>query len=242
MAFQRKLVTLVSMMHTDVVKRITEAYVPPKIAQDSLVSALLEAVIVKIFKDWLKKFNTLAPVIAEHFTKSIVERSDSAFDAALRKAGFAIDFKMTPAMKEAIDATIAEQVSLIRSIPQQYLTQVEGMVMRSIIAGHDIGTLTNELTKQFLITRKRAAFIAMDQNNKASATFTRVRQLGMGITEGEWLHSGGGKHPRPEHVKWTGKRYDIKQGMWSEVDQMFVWPRTRPNCRCVSKSVIRGHV
>ncbi|WP_257785984.1 hypothetical protein [Burkholderia ubonensis] len=41
------------------------------------------------------------------------------------------------------------------------------------------------------MTKRRAAFIAHNQNSKATATITRVRQEGLGITEAIWLHSHG---------------------------------------------------
>ena len=48
-----------------------------------------------------------------------------------------VDWKMTAAQREVMEATIGEQVALIKSIPAQYLSQVEGMVMRSVAAGGD---------------------------------------------------------------------------------------------------------
>ena len=93
---------------------------------------------------------------------------------------------MTPALRDIRQATIGQQVSLIKSIPSQYFTNIEGLVMRSVQTGRDLGQLTNDLQEQFGVTHRRAAFIARDQNNKATASMTRGRQneLGSGKRSG----------------------------------------------------------
>ncbi len=88
------------------------------------------------------------------------------------------------------------------------------------------------------VTKRRAAFIARDQNNKATAVFERTRHVEIGVTEAIWLHSAGGKVPRPEHVAFSGKKYDIRKGAYLE--GKWTWPGVEINCRCVSKPVIPG--
>ncbi|MFL9998458.1 phage minor head protein [Paraburkholderia sediminicola] len=109
-------------------------------------------------------------------------------------------------------------------------------MMRSVQTGRDLGGLTDELQERYGITRRRAAFIAQDQNRKATATVTRVRQEGLGITEAIWLHSHGGRHPRKLHIEADGKRYPVSVGMY--LDGAYTWPGREPNCRCVSRSII----
>ena len=52
---------------------------------------------------------------------------------------------MTPAVRDAFNASLAENVGLIKSIPEKYLQQVEGVVMRSYSAGRDLETMVKEL-------------------------------------------------------------------------------------------------
>ena len=158
----------------------------------------------------------------------------------LKDAGFAVEWKLTPAANEVMQATIGEQIGLIRSIAQQHLTAVEGLVMRSVTTGRDLKQLTDDLQHQFGVTRRRAALIARDQNNKATATITRVRQQELGITHAVWVHSHGGKEPRPSHLK-AGKEgvvYEIAEG-WLDPDVgERIWPGTLINCRCVCKPIM----
>jgi SPP1 gp7 family putative phage head morphogenesis protein len=151
-----------------------------------------------------------------------------------------VEFRMTAATRQIVNAVTQENVGLIRSIASEHLAAVNGIVMRSVSTGRDLGTLAKELEARFEVPRKRAALIARDQNNKASAVITRSRQAEAGITQAVWVHSDAGRVPRPEHVKWNGKPYDVAKGMWSEVDNAFVWPGTPIQCRCFSRPVLPG--
>jgi uncharacterized protein with gpF-like domain len=144
-------------------------------AQDRTPADELRNAIRKLAKRWQRNFDEAAPAIAEYFSQAVAERSSGALMAILKKAGFAVKFKMTPAMRDIMQATIGQQVSLIKSIPSQYFTDVEGLVMRSVQTGRDLGQLTKDLQERFGVTRRRAAFIARDQNNKATASMTRAR-------------------------------------------------------------------
>jgi len=161
--------------------------------------------------------------------------------ASLKKSGMSVQFKMTAAQNDAMQATIGEQVGLIKSIASEHLSDVEGIVMRSVTTGRDLQQLKSDLLARYDITKKRASLIARDQNNKATATLTRTRQIGLGITKARWLHSAGGKHPRPSHVAFSegrngGPFYDIQKGAF--IDGEFLLPGQAINCRCLSVSVL----
>jgi uncharacterized protein with gpF-like domain len=242
--FRKKLRDLVDEMANSFEYFIKAAYKKnePAIAQDATPAAELQAAIEELAKRWRKRFREGAPELAAYFAKSASKRSDAALRAILKKAGFTVDFKLTPAMRDILKATVEQNVQLIKSIPEQYLTNVQGAVMRSVTAGRDVGSLAKELQEQYGVTRRRAAFISLDQNNKATAAFTRVRQIEVGITRAIWLHSHGGKSPRRTHVANSGKSYDVKQG-WYDPDpkvKRFIFPGELPRCRCVSKSIVKG--
>lgn len=213
-----------------------------ELAMDATPSKDLQDTVARLGKQWGRKIDGAAPELAAYFGKAIGRRSDAALRRILKDAGFSVKFKMTKTMRDVLDATVGENVSLIKSIPQQFHTQVEGLVMRSVQAGRDLSYLTDELEKRFAITRRRAALIARDQNQKATASMTRVRQLEIGITEALWLHSGGGKKPRRTHVANSGQPYDIRVG-WFDPDPRVrrrIFPGELISCRCVSKAIVKG--
>ncbi|WP_050886555.1 phage minor head protein [Bradyrhizobium sp. STM 3843] len=110
---------------------------------------------------------------------------------------------------------------------------------RSVQTGLDFGQLTQDLQEQFGDTRRRAAFMARDQNNKATASMTRAPGQTR-ITQVIWVHSGVGKHPRSTPVAMNGKKYDVNKGMWDEPVKRWVYPGEETNCRCSSRPVIFG--
>ena len=208
------------------------------IQQTGSPARVMQNVMRKLSKIWQKRFDDGAEEMAKHFAKTAAQRTDAGLRAALKKSGMTVEFKMTAKMNDVLQATIGENVGLIKNIASEHLSDVQGLVMRSVSAGRDLGTLTAELQKRYGITRRRAALISGDQNNKLTANLTIVRQRELGITEAKWMHSGGGKEPRPEHLAWNGKTYKIDEGMWSEVDQKFVFPGSEINCRCMSRSIL----
>ena len=198
------------------------------------------AEVMRIFEDladrWLKKLDDEAPVIADSYVTRMYKASDSAFRAALADAGWAVKFSMTPAMRDALGATTAENIGLIRSIPEQYLQQVQGVVMRSYSAGRDLETMVKKIKALYPKAAHRAELIARDQSNKANAVITRTRQLELGITEAIWLHSHAGKNPRPDHVAANGKRYKISEGCL--ISGKYIQPGEEINCRCSCRAVL----
>jgi len=239
-AFQAKLDRMIEDMHSSVLYWLRAAYRAnsPEMALDASPARTMQTVMRRLARKWQKRFDEAAPELAEYFSTRMADRVDGSLTSILKKAGFAVDFKMTDAANDVMQATIGEQVGLIKSIASEYLSDVNGMVMRSVAAGGDIGGLADQLQKRYGITRRRAALIARDQNNKATATMTRVRQEGLGITEAIWKHSHAGKHPRPSHLAADGERYKIKDGL--VLDKVRCWPGTEINCRCLSRSIIPG--
>ena len=240
--YRKRLEALISEMARSVDYWISAAYRKnePVMAQDDVPARELEKALRRLSQRWQKQFDELAPKLATYFAQSANARSAQQLKKMLKDHGFTVEFRMTAAARDVMQASIAEQVALIKSIPEKYFTDVQGSVMRSVQAGRDLGFLTKDLQKNYGVSFRRAAFIARDQNNKALASMTRVRQKELGIEEAVWLHSHAGKEPRPTHVAMDGKRYKVNEGMYDSAVGHNVFPGELPNCRCLSRSVIPG--
>jgi uncharacterized protein with gpF-like domain len=241
-AYRRQLEDLVEEMHRSIIYWVRAAYRAnqPEIAQDASPAQTMRSLMRKLSYRWNRRFARASQEMASHFARSAASRSDKAMAAILKKAGISVEFKMSAKANDVMQATIGEQVGLIRSIANQHLTDVEGKVMRSVAHGRDLGSLTADLQQSYDLSKKRASLIARDQNNKATATMTRVRQGELGIKQAIWVHSAGGKVPRPSHVKAGREKmvYDITKGAF--IDGEYIFPGELINCRCVSKSIIPG--
>lgn len=236
--YRRRLDALVAEMANSVTYWVEAAYKanPPRMAQDALPSKELQKRIKELSSRWLRRFDEMAQAIADQFVTSSRRATDTSFAASLKAGGMAVEFKMTRAMQDALNATIGENVALIRSIPQQYLLEVEGIVMRGFSQGRDLKQISDALQKRYGVTKRRAALIARDQSNKATATVVKARRLELGITKAIWMHSHAGKEPRQSHVKADGKEFDIAKGCY--IDGEYIQPGELINCRCSSRTVL----
>lgn len=240
MEYRRRLMRLIADMQHSVTYWLSARYKQnqPRIAQDATPASALQDEMDRLGKQWLKNFDEGAEKLASWFAQKTKNYTDGTLALILKDAGFSVDFTMTATMRDAYHAVINEQVGLIKSIPRQYLLEVQGMVMRSVQTGGDLSHITEELQKRYGITRRRAETISRDQNNKATSVISRVRQQELGITEAVWRHSHAGKEPRPSHLKADGERYEIAKGMYIEGE--WIWPGEKINCRCSSRPIIPG--
>lgn len=242
--YRRALDALIKEMHNDVARQVLAQYqeTPPAIAQDAVSARDLIELMRQLSRKWLARFDAAAPELAAWFATATALRSDTALKSILRRAGYTVRFKMTPAQTDAFQATVAENVGLIKSISSEYLTDVQGLVMRSVTVGRDLGPLAKALQERYGVTKRRAALIARTQNNMATATLTRVRHQELGIEFAIWTHSRGGLQPRKTHLA-AGKRkqrYKVAEG-WFDPDPKVnrrIWPGELINCRCVARAVI----
>lgn len=248
LAYRKRLDALIEEMAASCEYWIKAAYranepAVAELAQDELSAAALKRVMRELSKRWLKRFDVAAEKLADYFATAVHNRSDAALKKILKDGGISIEWKMSPAQRDIMQATISEQVNLIRSIPQKYLSTVETIVMQGVQTGRDLGQITKDLQAMTGVTRRRAAFIAKDQSAKATASMTRARYLEIGVERAQWLHSGRSREPRPSHVK-AGRekqQYDVATG-WADpaLGGKRIWPGTEIGCRCVARPVMKG--
>lgn len=195
--------------------------------------------LINLRERWVATFSDAAVTIAPQFVNAVDSTATKSLKRSIGEKDLPkVKFTMTPEMKQAVDGIVAENVNLIKSIPEKYFTQVQTITLQSITRGRDLQYMTEELQKQFGVTRRRAERIAIDQNNKATAELARVRQQSLGITKGIWIHSGGGSHPRPKHVRANGQEFELDKGLPVGDNGEYVLPGQEINCGCSWKPVL----
>jgi hypothetical protein len=210
---------------------------PSLMAMDT-PSTEIGIVIRRLRRRWLARFADASQDLARYFAKAVYRRNRDELGRILRQAGMTVELRVGRHVQDVLGAIVHENVSLIRSIPEQYLTQVEGSVMRSVLAGRDQASLVADLQQQHGVVRRRAEFIALHQNNSASNMIQRVQFLDMGIERAIWRHSHAGRVPRPSHVANDGKEYDVRDGWFDPHEQKYITPGQLPNCRCFSQPIL----
>ena len=235
--YRKRLRTLITSMQNSVEHWISSVYRHEEATLTTKVKSVknIQKAIEDLKLRWFTKFDEAAPKMAAEFVARAAHNLDANMTRQLAARNFAIKFELTPEMRAVVHAEIVQNVSLIQSIPSQYFTEVEGLVMRSVAAGGDLKTLSRELHERYGVTQKRAALIARDQNSKVNAVMNRVRCAELGFTHAEWIHTDAGHEPRASHKAFSGKIFEIAKGAF--IDGEFIQPGEKINCHCISRVI-----
>ena len=140
--------------------------------------------------------------------------------------------------KNILKASTEMSASYIKSIQTDYLDKVSNATYRSITSSKGLQSLVPEIQKIGGQTERKAELIALDQTRKVSADLDSARMKQNNITKFEWVHSGGGAHPRETHQAMNGKIYDLDKGAYDSSVGYNVLPCELPNCKCFKVPVI----
>lgn len=228
----------ISAMQRSVTYWTESKYNAAVVAADASPATAMQRELAKLNSRWQGIFDRLAKKLSTQLSSRVTGYADRTLHSSLRAKGFSVNFTLNEAMRDAYQAVRLEQVNLIRSIPRQCLAEVSTIVMQSVARGRDLATLSEQLQQRFGVTKSRAALIARDQNNKATAVMTGARQESLGLDEGIWRHSHAGKEPRKSHVAASGVKFHLKKGLY--LDGKWVMPGEEINCRCTWDVVIPG--
>lgn len=162
------------------------------------------------------KFQKLFDLNAEPLADDVMDQSAKASSAnlhtSLKELSGGLSLKTTTLEGPVMDvfkASVAENVSLIKSIAQKSLADMQGAVMRSITTGNGLQDLVPFFARHEGVTLRRARNIANDQTRKAYNSLNKARMQQIGVRQFEWLHTGGSREPRPLHVAMSGNIYDF---------------------------------
>jgi SPP1 gp7 family putative phage head morphogenesis protein len=212
-------------------------------AQDATIASQSRILMSALGSKFNDLFAKKARPLAETMATQAERASSPALHASLQKLSGGMSLKTTgipTGLGEIYKAAVAENVSLIKSISTQYLQQVEGAVMRSITSGAGLQDLVPALQKYEGMTHRRARNIALDQTRKTYNAINRGRMEAIGVRQFMWHHSGGGAHPREDHIEMDGKIYsfDDLPVIDRRTGERGI-PGQAPNCRCTMSPVFQ---
>lgn len=145
-------------------------------------------------------------------------------------------------LEDFLELQITKNVSLINSLPEEYLKQVEVIVNNGVLNGSRFSTIAKGITAKTGSTNSKLAgrikTIARNEVQTINAQMNQRRTAALGITEGIFRTSGDEK-VRPCHKELNGVRYELSKGAWSKTCQRWIVPgATDINCRCSFSPVI----
>ena len=255
-------------MAGDVNKAVLDAFKQAGIATDiapEMYGIALKAIMRRMGEKWQKKFDDASEEWATTMARQQFRQFSKAFQANLINAGWAIEYKPSQRGWDAFNESVASNVKLIRSIPEQYLDQVKANVIKMVESGFDLGSLTESILankdKDNLIYKRdtlamrekvlnpayktafnRAAFVARDQSFKVKSSIERAEWIEMGFTHAIWHHaiSDDRYDFRPLH-KAAGEMkyiYKISEGAPVGEDNAYVQIGEEYNCKCSSRAIL----
>lgn len=208
------------------------------IAYDSSPAVELTKVIKRLRNYFNSHFQELGEKVSKKFAKRAKNGADVSLKAILKEEGFTVDFRMTRQLNDILQATVAENVNLIKSIHTMYFDQVQTVIMQAVKNGRDMEYIRKELTERFGVSERKAKIIARDQTNKAMQTISRARALETGITKARWVHIPGAKTSRETHKHFDGKPFDLNKGMYDKDVNKWVMPGELINCNCRFRLIV----
>lgn len=129
------------------------------------------------------------------------------FHRLLRRA-YGVDvFKSEPGLARILRPWEAENIGLIKSIPEQYLDTLHGRVVAAVRNGTSLRDMTKQIRETYDLPRKRAELIARDQIGKLNGDLTEYRQTNIGVKKYLW-RGVLDERERDEHVEREGQEFE----------------------------------
>lgn len=147
---------------------------------------------------------------------------------------------LTNQMAEQFKAMTEGNVSLFKTIHEQYFSRVEAAVMESITNGNGLADLIPFFESFSNGTKNYGRLRALDQTRKAFTSVNLERMQKVGIKKVKWQHSHGSNAPRKLHQELDRKTFDIDKppyiGTMYGV-KIYGFGGVVPNCRCTISPV-----
>ena len=244
--FAKPITKLIGLMYRDTLRELKAVFEETNFisAMDASTSSQARIAMNRLMNKWSDRFDDIAKGIVDRMIARTLKNSSVTLALSLKEvsANFEIDTTLiNERLTEVIKASTQEAVMLIKRIPERFLGDVQGQVMRSITTGKGMQDLIPYLTKKYNGDVRHARLTAADQTRKAYQSINTSRLKTLGIKKFIWIHSGGGKAPRLDHIKMSGNEYSfddppvIGKMYGNEVRGL---PGDLPNCRCIYKPII----
>jgi SPP1 gp7 family putative phage head morphogenesis protein len=222
----------------------------PEYARDSAIEVndtwvdILTAAMKYVRNKWSSpQFQLLADTVARRFIQTANQSNRSRNEKSM---GINI-YADSQVLNDYVQASVVDNTRLITSIPEQYLTQVESIVLTNVRAGGRPSAIAKSLQQQFGITERRAKMIARDQTAKVNGDLNRMRQMSAGFPYFEWMDSDD-ERVRDRHRYLTDHVTAYGRGIYRWDNPPLsdkgvpIIPGIDYQCRCVARPVSQEEV
>lgn len=135
-----------------------------------------------------------------------------------------------PWLDEFMRTSIAENVSYISTIRDEYFPKIESIIYQGVKNGTSEKEMRDQLVKRIGMSRNRAKFLARDQTGSILGQMTAERHKAMGVSKFKWSTSNDEK-VRNSHEGLEGQAFEYANPPAAGL------PGTDYNCRCTANPV-----
>jgi SPP1 gp7 family putative phage head morphogenesis protein len=196
--------------------------------------------------DTLERYAVLigpwAEAVARRMLTDVSTRDVRAWTQLGREMGRALREEIAEApVGHVMRAALADQVSLITSLPLETAKRVHKLTTEAITTGRRAADIADEIMRTGAVTKSRATLIARTEVARTSAALTQARAQHIGSESYQWLTANDGR-VRPEHRKLNGRVFRWDAPPIAEADGTRHNPGEYPNCRCVAMPLVPAHL
>lgn len=141
--------------------------------------------------------------------------------------------------REQLRRWVDENVSLISTLPDESLDEMQDIVEEGFLAGKSNRDIVKDIQERYKVSRSKARFYAVDQLAKLNASIAQQQQTECGVEEYEWSSS------RDARVRERHRELDGTIHRWDDppvVDER-TGRRAHPGedyrCRCVAIPIFK---
>lgn len=233
--YRKQLDSLTKRLRKDVATQIVPLLrqLQPEYVNDAYAGALEEA-FNRLRQSYID-IDRDAKVVANSFVTNTDDTNKRRFYSAIEDS-IGVNLQsviQSENLEDVLIATTRENVSLIRSIPEEYFKKLESIVFTGTTQGSKAGSMIQQITKLGHSTTKRAKLIARDQTSKLNSALNQQRQQNLGVEEYIW-RTAGDDRVRSSHASKNGKTF-----RWDSPPKDTGHPGQDIQCRCVAQPIIR---
>ncbi|WP_231624328.1 phage head morphogenesis protein [Yersinia similis] len=192
-------------------------------ADSYLIDIIKQAIRQASEKFYTSTFGRQIDRLAQRVVSLAESESSAAFVEQINRA---IGIDMTSLMVneslvDYFDASVENNVALIKSLSSDYFDDIQREVMDSIMRGDSLTTMVRNIQKVTGATYQRSHLISLDQTAKIRSDITYTRQVNAGIVRFRWSTSQdvrvsgnpAGKYPRARIKCFEIARADVGYGV-----------------------------
>lgn len=205
-------------------------------APDGILTAALSRRLEIALNRYADILDPWAEEVAKRMIADVSRRDASAWIKHGQAIGRALRKEITAAPTgAAMQASLAEQVRLIKSLPLEAAERVHKLAQEAMISGARAKEIAAEILRSGEVSKSRAMTIARTEVASTATALTKARVQFIGARSYIWRTSKDGA-VRPSHRAMEGKPV-----LWDApptLDNMTGHAGEFPNCRCFCEVVL----